>query len=148
MIRLLEQHFTDYVDYEFTADMEGDLDKIANGQAVGAAWLEHFYYGEDADPGLLSIVNNLGEIDAREINSVPIAEGITLGALGKVRPVLGKARSLPSTPRPAKSWNSREPTSPRTSRRTSDRGKGRRAHGNGCPWRPSWARRSALGTPW
>ena len=35
VIRLLEQHFTDYVDYEFTADMEGDLDKIANGQAVG-----------------------------------------------------------------------------------------------------------------
>ena len=87
VIRLLEQHFTDYVDYEFTADMEGDLDKIANGQAVGAAWLKHFYYGEDADPGLLSIVNNLGEIDAREINSVPIADGITL-RVGKFGPYL------------------------------------------------------------
>ena len=35
MVRLLEQHFHDYVDYEFTADMEADLDKIANGQAAG-----------------------------------------------------------------------------------------------------------------
>jgi len=87
VVRLLEQHFHDYVDYEFTADMEGDLDKIANGQAVGAAWLKHFYYGEDADPGLLSIVNNLGEIDAREINSVPIADGITL-RVGKFGPYL------------------------------------------------------------
>ena len=87
VIRLLEQHFHDYVDYEFTADMEGDLDKIANGQAAGPAWLKHFYFGEDADPGLLSIVNNLGEIDAREINSIPITDGITL-RVGKFGPYL------------------------------------------------------------
>jgi DNA topoisomerase-1 len=87
VIRLLEQHFKDYVDYEFTADMEADLDKIANGQAAGATWLKHFYFGQDSEPGLLSIVNNLGEIDAREINSVPIAEGITL-RVGKFGPYL------------------------------------------------------------
>ena len=51
VIRLLEQHFHDYVDYEFTADMEADLDKIANGQAAGPAWLKHFYFGEDSEPG-------------------------------------------------------------------------------------------------
>ncbi|MEV7635256.1 type I DNA topoisomerase [Pseudarthrobacter enclensis] len=87
VIRLLEQHFSDYVDYEFTADMEGDLDKIANGQAAGASWLRHFYFGEDSDPGLLSIVNNLGEIDAREINSIPITDEITL-RVGKFGPYL------------------------------------------------------------
>ena len=87
VVRLLEQHFRDYVDYEFTADMEADLDKIANGEAAGPAWLKHFYFGEDADPGLLSIVNNLGEIDAREINSVPITDGITL-RVGKFGPYL------------------------------------------------------------
>jgi DNA topoisomerase-1 len=87
VVRLLEQHFKDYVDYEFTADMEADLDKIANGQAAGPTWLKHFYFGEDADPGLLSIVNNLGEIDAREINSIPITEGITL-RVGKFGPYL------------------------------------------------------------
>ncbi|WP_045730466.1 type I DNA topoisomerase [Pseudarthrobacter chlorophenolicus] len=87
VIRLLEQHFSDYVDYEFTADMEGDLDKIANGQAAGTSWLRHFYFGEDSDPGLLSIVNNLGEIDAREINSIPITDQITL-RVGKFGPYL------------------------------------------------------------
>jgi DNA topoisomerase-1 len=87
VIRLLEQHFKDYVDYEFTADMEADLDRIANGQEAGATWLKHFYFGEDTEPGLLSIVNNLGEIDAREINSVPIADGITL-RVGKFGPYL------------------------------------------------------------
>lgn len=87
VIRLLEQHFHDYVDYEFTADMEADLDKIANGQAAGPAWLKHFYFGADSEPGLLSIVNNLGEIDAREINSIPITDEITL-RVGKFGPYL------------------------------------------------------------
>lgn len=87
VIRLLEQHFHDYVDYEFTADMETDLDKIANGQAAGPAWLKHFYFGEESEPGLLSIVNNLGEIDAREINSIPITDSITL-RVGKFGPYL------------------------------------------------------------
>jgi len=87
VVRLLEQHFRDYVDYEFTADMEADLDKIANGEAAGPAWLKHFYFGEDSDPGLLSIVNNLGEIDAREINSIPITDEITL-RVGKFGPYL------------------------------------------------------------
>ncbi|MGY2745132.1 type I DNA topoisomerase [Arthrobacter sp. UYCu723] len=87
VVRLLEQHFKDYVDYEFTADMEADLDKIANGQAGGPAWLKHFYFGEDSEPGLLSIVNNLGEIDARDINSIPITDSITL-RVGKFGPYL------------------------------------------------------------
>src|SRR6476646_2473641 len=87
VIRLLEQHFHDYVDYEFTADMEADLDKIANGQEAGPAWLKHFYFGADSEPGLLSIVNTLGEIDAREINSIPITDGITL-RVGKFGPYL------------------------------------------------------------
>ena len=87
VVRLLEQHFHDYVDYDFTADMEADLDKIANGQEAGPSWLKHFYFGADAKPGLLSIVNNLGEIDAREINSIPITDGITL-RVGKFGPYL------------------------------------------------------------
>jgi DNA topoisomerase-1 len=93
VIRLLEQHFSDYVDYEFTADMEGDLDKIANGQEAGASWLRHFYFGEDSDPGLLSIVNNLGEIDAREINSIPITDDITL-RVGKFGPYLESSAAV------------------------------------------------------
>ncbi|NCX36352.1 MAG: type I DNA topoisomerase, partial [Actinobacteria bacterium] len=44
---LLEQHFSKLVDYEFTASMEEDLDKIANGEAERIHWLTNFFYGHD-----------------------------------------------------------------------------------------------------
>ena len=87
VVRLLELHFTDYVDYEFTADMEKGLDRIANGQEQGSDWLKHFYFGEGDDVGLQSIVNNLGDIDARDINSMPITDTLVL-RVGKFGPYL------------------------------------------------------------
>lgn len=87
VVRLLELHFTDYVDYEFTAGMETGLDKIANGQDKGSEWLKRFYFGDGDDAGLQSIVNNLGEIDAREINSMPITDTLVL-RVGKFGPYL------------------------------------------------------------
>ncbi|MDP9886277.1 DNA topoisomerase-1 [Sinomonas atrocyanea] len=89
VVRLLEEHFHDYVDYDFTAEMEEDLDKIAAGQQAGADWLSHFYFGDGTNPGLTTIVNGLGEIDAREVNSVEIAPGIVL-RVGKYGPYLEK----------------------------------------------------------
>lgn len=89
VVRLLEQYFQNYVDYDFTAGMEEDLDRISRGEETGPHWLKLFYFGNDDGSGLLPIVNNLGEIDAREINSVPIAEGITL-RVGKFGPYLEK----------------------------------------------------------
>jgi DNA topoisomerase I len=50
--QLLEQHFADYVDTQFTARMEERLDDIADGELD---WLEHlrsFYFGRDGEPGL------------------------------------------------------------------------------------------------
>ena len=44
---LLEQHFGRLVDYEFTALMEDDLDRIAAGDEERTAWLQRFYFGED-----------------------------------------------------------------------------------------------------
>ncbi|ALE93179.1 DNA topoisomerase I [Arthrobacter alpinus] len=87
VVRLLELHFTDYVDYEFTADMEKGLDRIANGQEQGSDWLKHFYFGAGEETGLQSIVNNLGDIDAREINSMPITDTLVL-RVGKFGPYL------------------------------------------------------------
>ncbi|MDQ0259026.1 type I DNA topoisomerase [Sinomonas atrocyanea] len=89
VVRLLEEHFHDYVDYDFTAEMEEDLDKIAAGQQAGADWLSHFYFGDGTNPGLTTIVSGLGEIDAREVNSVEIAPGIVL-RVGKYGPYLEK----------------------------------------------------------
>nr|MSZ44666.1 type I DNA topoisomerase [Actinomycetota bacterium] len=49
---LLEQHFGKLVDYEFTASMEEDLDRIANGEEDRVAWLTKFFFGTEGNPGL------------------------------------------------------------------------------------------------
>jgi DNA topoisomerase I len=74
---LLEQHFERLVDYEFTARMEDDLDRIAEGVEERSAWLRRFYFG-NGDPGLKTLVSDLGEIDARAINTIEIGNGIEL----------------------------------------------------------------------
>ncbi|GAA1130113.1 type I DNA topoisomerase [Citricoccus alkalitolerans] len=90
VIRLLEEHFGKYVDYDFTARMEDDLDRIAAGEVQREAWLQHFYFGaESTAEGLKAVVDNLGDIDARAVNSIPVAEGITL-RVGKFGPYLEK----------------------------------------------------------
>ncbi|MDF9814672.1 DNA topoisomerase-1 [Streptomyces sp. SPB162] len=95
VVNLLEKHFGRLVDYDFTASMEEDLDRIARGEAQAVPWLRHFYFGGDdtaakasaADAGngdgdhlggLKELVEDLGAIDAREISSFPIGEGIVL----------------------------------------------------------------------
>ncbi|MEE1621338.1 type I DNA topoisomerase [Zafaria sp. Z1313] len=88
VVRLLEEHFGKYVDYGFTARLEDDLDEIAKGHLARSAWLRSFYFGEDReDAGLQEVVENLGDIDARAINSVEIAPGIVL-RVGKFGPYL------------------------------------------------------------
>ncbi|MFC8731379.1 type I DNA topoisomerase [Luteimicrobium sp. NPDC057192] len=79
VVRLLEEHFGELIDYRFTAEMEEDLDEIAAGQRDRVAWLTEFYFGDGtdgADAGLKELVDNLGEIDARGINSIDIGEGL------------------------------------------------------------------------
>ncbi|MEV6652706.1 type I DNA topoisomerase [Streptomyces sp. NPDC051219] len=94
VVNLLEKHFGRLVDYDFTARMEDDLDRIARGEAQSVPWLKRFYFGEgdaaagaasaagngDGDHlgGLKELVTDLGAIDAREISSFPVGEGIVL----------------------------------------------------------------------
>jgi DNA topoisomerase-1 len=87
VIRLLEEHFTDLVQYDFTAEMEEDLDRIAGGEQDRTAWLKSFYYGGDDHRGLRTVVDNLGEIDAREINSLRLSDTVTI-RIGKYGPYL------------------------------------------------------------
>lgn len=87
VVRLLEEHFSKYVDYEFTAEMEDDLDRIARGEEQRPHWLSEFYFGGGDKRGLKPIVDNLGDIDARAINSIEIADGINL-RVGKFGPYL------------------------------------------------------------
>ncbi len=75
---LLEQHFSKLVDYEFTAAMEEDLDKIANGEADRVEWLTRFFYGHDDVPGLEALASDLGAIDAQQINTMKMGQDIEI----------------------------------------------------------------------
>ncbi|MGZ4401351.1 MAG: type I DNA topoisomerase [Gaiellaceae bacterium] len=77
VVGLLEQHFGKLVDYDFTARMEDALDRIAAGDEERVGWLRSFYYG-DGDEGLKGLVEDIGVIDAREVSSVTIGDGIVL----------------------------------------------------------------------
>jgi DNA topoisomerase-1 len=98
VVRLLEQYFSDLVEYQFTADMEADLDRIAGGEADRVEWLTGFYFGNAAHRGLRTVIDNLGEIDARDINSVKISDDITL-RIGKYGPYLEAPSDDPEVPR-------------------------------------------------
>ena len=76
---LLEQHFSKLVDYEFTASMEEDLDRIANGEEERVNWLTRFFYGHDGIPGLQELAADLGAIDAQQINTMKMGENIEIG---------------------------------------------------------------------
>src|SRR5699024_6617035 len=62
------------------AQMEQQLDRMAQGDLARAEYLKNFYLsdGSDGPIGLKPMVDDLGEIDARAINSIEIGEGITL----------------------------------------------------------------------
>ena len=75
---LLEQHFGKLVDYEFTASMEEDLDRIANGEEDRITWLTKFFFGTDGNPGLEALAADLGAIDAQQINTMKMGEDIEI----------------------------------------------------------------------
>jgi DNA topoisomerase-1 len=90
VIRLLEDHFSRLVSYEFTASMEDVLDDIAAGRKDRVSELREFYYGSDRVAGLQPLVSGLGEIDAKELATFPIGDpeaGIVL-RVGKYGPYL------------------------------------------------------------
>ncbi|MCM0622663.1 type I DNA topoisomerase [Nocardioides bruguierae] len=70
--RLLEEHFPRQIDYEFTAQMEDVLDEIAAGRKARAQELAEFYFGTSANEGLKKLVDELGDIDARELATFPV----------------------------------------------------------------------------
>jgi DNA topoisomerase-1 len=85
VIRLMEEHFTSLVDYDFTARLEEVLDTVASGEADRVAVLDRFYRGDPGAEfaGLHPLVNDLGEIDARELSSFPIADSDIVLRVGR-----------------------------------------------------------------
>jgi DNA topoisomerase I len=118
--RLLEEHFGRLVDYDFTASMEEDLDKIAAGMEDRRGWLSRFYFGNPSNGdgpangtvhvtgggadgsggGLKPLIDSLGEIDARDINTVSLGEGLVL-RVGRYGPYLEEAAQDGGEPRRA-----------------------------------------------
>ncbi len=96
VVALLEQHFGQLVDYDFTARMEDDLDRIAAGDERRVEWLQRFYFG-DANDGLHDLVSDLDKIDAREINSLELGDGIVL-RVGRYGPYLERDGQRASVP--------------------------------------------------
>src|SRR6185437_12043131 len=94
VVTLLERHFGQLVDYEFTARMEDVLDEIARGEAERVPWLRRFYFGDgdasvaDHSPGLKSLVGDIGDIDAREVSSFPLAGSDIVVRVGRYGPYL------------------------------------------------------------
>ena len=86
--RLLEERFSDLVDYDFTAELEEDLDRIARGEYQRGEWLHKFYFGDGEHRGLKAVaLAATEEIDARALNTLEISPTINL-RVGKYGPFL------------------------------------------------------------
>ena len=106
VVTLLERHFGQLVDYEFTARMEDVLDAIARGETERVPWLRRFYFGTEGtdgdgtggdgagvagagrERGLKSLVGDIGEIDARDVSSFPLADSDIVVRVGRYGPYL------------------------------------------------------------
>jgi DNA topoisomerase-1 len=92
VVTLLERHFGQLVDYEFTARMEDALDCISRGETERVPWLRRFYFGADGDSGpeqgLKSLVSDIGDIDARDVSSFPLADSDIVVRVGRYGPYL------------------------------------------------------------
>ncbi len=103
VVTLLERHFGQLVDYEFTARMEDVLDEIARGEAERVPWLRRFYFGSEgagavADPGLKSLVGDIGDIDARDVSSFPLAGSDIVVRVGRYGPYLERGEQRVNVP--------------------------------------------------
>lgn len=74
VVRLLEDHFSRLVSYEFTAALEDVLDEIAGGRKDRNTELAQFYFGAGEVEGLQKLVNELGDIDAKELATFPVGD--------------------------------------------------------------------------
>ena len=89
--RFLEENFGKLIDYKFTAAMEEDLDRIADGEVDRLVWLKQFYFGGGDMVGLQPTAENILDQDPRAINSISITDEITLrtGQYGPYLEVFG-----------------------------------------------------------
>src|SRR6202035_145074 len=98
VITLLERHFSQLVDYDFTARMEDALDAIARGEAARVPWLRRFYFRAEGEEGLKELVSDLGDIDARDVSSFPLAATDITVRVGRYGPYLERGDQRVNVP--------------------------------------------------
>ncbi len=105
VVRLLEEHLSNLVDYEFTAQMEDFLDAIARHETEHLAYLHEFFFGNET-PGLRQRVEDkIKEVDARAVSRFSLGtpsegdhkEEVTL-RVGKFGPFLEQGERRASVP--------------------------------------------------
>ncbi|TWT95883.1 DNA topoisomerase 1 [Botrimarina colliarenosi] len=102
VIKLLEDHLTGLVDYQFTAQMEDDLDAISRGERNSLDYLKNFYFG-NGKPGLKQqLANKVEEIDARAISRISLGkadDGVEVFVrVGRYSPFVEKGEQTASLP--------------------------------------------------
>jgi DNA topoisomerase-1 len=108
--KLLRDHFGDFVDAGFTAEMEEDLDEISRGEREWLHFIREFYHGDTKHRGLLPAVSQGDDIDypVLDLGNAPDGgEAVRVRSDGLDRSCrwarVGQAvrpRCLPTSPRP------------------------------------------------
>lgn len=98
VVRLLETHFAQLVDYDFTARMEEELDLIAGGEYTRIEALNDFYRGGKGMRGLVELLENWGEIDAREMSAFPVRNSEAVLRVGRYGPFLERGEERANVP--------------------------------------------------
>ncbi len=108
---LLREHFGDFVESDFTAEMEEDLDEISRGEREWVGFLRQFYLGDKKHRGLLPAVEKGAEkadYPLLELGVDPESGEIVRVRIGRFGPFVqmadggpGRTASLPDDIPPA-----------------------------------------------
>jgi DNA topoisomerase-1 len=109
--KLLREHFGDFVETDFTAEMEDDLDEISRGEREWVAFLRQFYYGDRKHRGLLPAVEKGAEeadYPVLDLGTDPDSSELVRVRIGRFGPFVqvgeggpGRTASLPEDMAPA-----------------------------------------------
>ncbi|MDR0870028.1 MAG: type I DNA topoisomerase [Planctomycetaceae bacterium] len=100
--KLLEEHLPDIVNYDFTAQMEDQLDAVSRGELDYLKYLNEFYRGGEHIGLRAELDHKEEEIDPREVSTIPIStpdgEEPIVVRIGKFGPFLQRGERNGSIP--------------------------------------------------